>query len=372
MMVTTCQRWRSEVQARSWAKQADAERQADALAGLHEDFALAVLDESGGIPQAVMATAEAVLLSGIETKVIQAGNPTHTTGPLYRACTSERHLWHVVTITGDPDNPKRSPRISLERAKEQIALWGRDNPWVKVNIFGEFPDASLNALLGVEEVEAAMHRHYRQDAFEWAQKRLGVDAARFGDDPWCIFPRQGCVAFRPVLMRGPTSVQVADRLQRAYATWKPEQIFFDDTGHFGHGAMDLCQSQGLPVVPVIYSSPAADKRYKNVRAQMYCDMADWVRAGGALPNDPELVAELCEPTYTFTGGQFVLEPKEDIKARIGRSPNKADALAQTFAWPDQPGELLARMKGQAHAVTEFDPFASAKAKTEFDPFEVRL
>ncbi|MGE5360618.1 MAG: hypothetical protein ACM3NQ_16505, partial [Bacteroidales bacterium] len=93
-----------------------------------------------------------------------------------------------MTITGDPDNPHRSPRISLERAKEQIALWGRDNPWVKVNIFGEFPDASLNALLGVEEVEAAMHRHYRQDAFEWAQKRLGVDAARFGDDPWCIFP----------------------------------------------------------------------------------------------------------------------------------------------------------------------------------------
>jgi len=94
--------------ARSWPKSA----------GFHGDYVLFVLDESGGIPQAVMTTAEAVLASGKVTKVIQAGNPTHLEGPLYRACTADKHLWAVVTITGDPDNPKRSPRIKLEWARQ--------------------------------------------------------------------------------------------------------------------------------------------------------------------------------------------------------------------------------------------------------------
>src|SRR6266576_4087041 len=73
--------------ARTWPKTADAERQADTLAGIHADHVLFILDESGGIPQAVMTTAEAVLATGVEAKVIQVGNPTHTTGPLHRACT---------------------------------------------------------------------------------------------------------------------------------------------------------------------------------------------------------------------------------------------------------------------------------------------
>ena len=141
--------------ARTWPKTGNPEEQANALAGLHADHVLFVLDESGGIPQGVMATAEAVLATGVECKVVQAGNPTHTTGPLradpslatvmdttgplHRACTIDRHLWHLIQITGDPDNPKRSPRIKLDWARQQIASYGRDNPWVLVNVFGEFP-----------------------------------------------------------------------------------------------------------------------------------------------------------------------------------------------------------------------------------------
>ena len=49
--------------------------------------------------------------------------------------------------------------------------------------------------------------------------------------------------------------------------------------------------------------------------------------GGALPNIPEMVGELTEPTYTFTGGVFLLEEKDQIKERLGRSPDLADAYA---------------------------------------------
>jgi hypothetical protein len=101
-----------------------------------------------------------------------------------------------VTITGDPDDPKRSPNISLDYARQQIASYGRENPWVMVNVLGQFPPSSINALLGVEDVEAAMKRHLLRHQYDWAQKRLGIDVARFGDDRTIIFPRQGLASFR--------------------------------------------------------------------------------------------------------------------------------------------------------------------------------
>lgn len=101
--------------ARSWSHSADATQQANTLAGLHADHTLAVLDESGGIPDGIMAAAEGTLSTvGGEHRILQAGNPTHLAGPLYRASTNERHLWKVIEITGDPDDPRRSPRISVQ------------------------------------------------------------------------------------------------------------------------------------------------------------------------------------------------------------------------------------------------------------------
>src|SRR5262249_14284583 len=84
--------------ARAWSKSADISQQANTLAGFHADNLLFMLDESGGIPDSVMATAEAALATGKETKIVQAGNPIMLEGPLYRACTTERHLWHVIEI----------------------------------------------------------------------------------------------------------------------------------------------------------------------------------------------------------------------------------------------------------------------------------
>ena len=90
-----------------------------------------------------MAAAEAGLatdLTGKKCKILMAGNPTHLEGPLYRASTSERDLWYLREITADPDDPMRTPRVSIQWAREKIAKYGKDNPWVLVNVFGKFPD----------------------------------------------------------------------------------------------------------------------------------------------------------------------------------------------------------------------------------------
>jgi hypothetical protein len=376
--------------ARTWPKQADADQQADALAGIHADYVAFFLDEVGGIPQAVMATAEAVLASGIESKVVIGGNPTHTTGPLYAACTSQRHLWYVVTITGDPLNPQRSPRISVQYAQEQIDLYGRDNPWVMVNVLGEFPPASINALLGIEDVERAMNRHLRPDAYEWAQKRIGVDVARFGDDRTVLFPRQGLASFKPVILRQVRTTEIATKIMRAEQLWqrsgsKDVLIMVDDTGHWGHGAVDILITAGKPVIPIIASAPSLNKRYKTVRDELWLAGADWVKKGGVLPKIPEMVRELIEPTYSFIGGKFVVEPKDLVKKRLGYSPDLADGLFQTFALPDAPADIMQRLADRSRASTDYHPYEIAgdhmgrqdyddgvgKVSLDFDPFDRR-
>jgi hypothetical protein len=346
--------------ARSWSKSSDSSQQANTLAGLHADFLLFILDEVGGIPDAVMAAAEAGLSTGIETKIIMAGNPTHLEGPLYRAATTERHLWHLVEITSDPDNPKRTPRVSAQWAREQIEKYGKDNPWVLVNVYGQFPPNSLNTLLGPDEVTAAMRRHLTQDQYDFSQKRLGIDVARFGDDSTVIFPRQGLAAFKPIEMRNARSNEVAARIAQAKGKWESELEFVDDTGGFGSGVIDSLIQAGHSPIPINFSSKAMDPRYLNKRAEMWFLMAEWVKRGGALPNVPELARELTTPTYTFQNGRFRIEEKDQIKERLGHSCDYADALALTFAIPDMPKTL--RIPG-----TEFRP----SAPKEYDPYQER-
>jgi phage terminase large subunit len=347
--------------ARSWAKGADSSQQADSLAGLHADYMMFVLDEVGAIPDAVMAAAEAALSSGKECKLVIAGNPTHLEGPLYRAATQERHMWDVVEINSDPDNPKRSPRVSLEWAREQIQKYGKDNPYVMVNVFGRFPPGSLNSLLGVDEVRDSMKRGLREQDYSFAQKRLGVDVARFGDDRTVLFPRQGLRSFKPVEIRNARTNEIAARVVQAKAKWGSEMEFVDDTGGYGSGVVDSLLQAGVTATPVNFASKAIDPRYLNKRAEIWFNMAEWIKRGGCLPDIPELVRELTAPTYYFQNGKFQIEPKEQIKERLGASPDLADALAMTFALPEMPS-----MKNQFIIGTERKNF-----KSDYDPFATK-
>ena len=352
--------------ARSFSKTANAEEQGRTLSGLHSQNILYLIDEAGGISPAVLRAAEQGLSNTKFGKILVAGNPTSLDGILYHAATQQRDKWHVITITGDPDDPRRSPRVDIEWAREQIKLYGRDNPWVMSQILGQFPPASINALLSIEEVEAAMGKHLREDEFNWQQKRLGVDVARFGDDRTSIFPRQGLASHLPVNMRNARTTEIAARIASAVDRWGAEVVFVDSTGGYGAGVEDAMLQAGLNVVPVNFSGQATDPRFFNKRSEMWFKMAEWIKRGGALPNVPGLVRELTTPTYTYQAGKFRLEEKDQIKKRVQFSPDDADALALTFSIPDQPrGDTL-------EARTGYKQFAVAgRIKAEYDPFSER-
>lgn len=351
---------------RTWARTADKQKQADALAGGHADYMMYVLEEAGGIPDSVAATAEAGLATGIETKLLAVGNPTMLEGPLYRASKADAKLWYVVHITGDPDDPKRSTRVSAQWAREQISEYGPDNPWVLVNVFGKFPPSSLNVLLGPEEVEQAMKRIINPVDYMGAQKRLGGDIARFGDDRIILFPRQGLRAFSPIVMRNANGPEVAARIGLAKQNWNWEVCLLDDTGGWASSVHDSMIQAGMSPIPINFSGKADDPRYLNKRAEMHFRLAKWVQRGGALPRTATLKKELTAPTYTYVNGKFQIEEKKMVKARLGFSPDESDGLALTFALPElRAGSAMPRARTQEN---ERD-LAAGRALSDYDPLQ---
>lgn len=322
---------------RTWAQDADPQQQANTIAGLHEDFLLWLLDEGSDMPDGVVSAAEAALTGGVETKLAMMGNCTRTDGPLWRAAGVNRKLWHITRITGDPDDPKRSPRIDIEEARRQIAEYGRDSYIVKVNILAEFPDRQADKLLDVRDCEEAMDRHIAKPHYEHEARVLGADVAYFGDDHSTICPRQGRASFKIKKWGQLDTIEFADKLIQSVTKWEADQAFLDIGGGYGAGVYDSCKSRGFSrlIKGINFGSKAADdKKFQNKRAEMYWLACEWVKEGGALPTDPELAAELCAPRYFHDKNQRIcLEPKIDIKARLGRSPDKADGFVLTFASP---------------------------------------
>lgn len=349
--------------ARTWPRNAEASEQANTLAGLHADYILFVLDESGGIPDAVMVSAEAALASCTEGHIVQAGNPTNLEGPLYRACTASRKLWFVVEITSDPDDPRRSPKPSVEWAREQIEQFGRDNPWVRVNVFGQFPPGSLNTLLGPDDITAACARSYREHDISASPRILGIDVAREGDDASVIWPRQGLVSFIPQRFRNIDGIQGAGATARKWTDWQADAAFVDNSGGFGSSWIDNLRLLGKTPIPVNFSEKPNDPRYYNKRAEIYFLAAQWIKDGGQLPpmsapGMAELTAAMTRTTYSHKADRLLLEPKELVKQRLGYSPDDADALCLSFA---HPVTAQARALGRPIHKVEYDPFHAVMA-----------
>ena len=332
------------------------ERNTEAFAGLHNKGKriLLVFDEASAIPDLIWEVSEGALTDS-DTEIIWCcfGNPTLNTGR-FRECFGRfRHRWATRQIDS---------RTVAMTNKAQLQKWvddyGEDSDFVRVRVRGVFPSSSANALLGPDEVESAMSRHYDVTQYEFAAKILGVDVARQGDDSSVIFPRQGRVAFKPRMLRIPDTMLVAQQVGLSMDKWKPDAVFVDSTGGYGVGVVDALRQINKSPIEVYFSGRALDPRYFNKRSEMWFEMAKWVKDGGALPRDQELAEELIAATYTFQGDKFRLGDKDDIKDLIGRSPDKADALALTFAYPVTPS--------LAHIHPSFD---QRGAKVEYDPFE---
>lgn len=224
----------------------------------------------------------------------------------------------------------------------------------------DFNAAADNVLIPIDTVRAAACRQYREHDYAASPRIMGVDVARFGSDASVIFKRQGVVSWPPTVIRKLDNMALADQVAIQIREWQPDAVFID-IGN-GAGVVDRLRQLRFDVTEVAFAGASSDPHYANKRMEMWGEMAKWLQDGGAIPPDTMLQADLSAPTYGYTTGKGlkILESKDKIKERIGRSPDLADALALTFAAPVAP-KLDQRLERQLYGSSnDYD------ANEEFD------
>nr|MDD5199277.1 terminase family protein [Terrimicrobiaceae bacterium] len=245
----------------------------------------------------------------------------------YRAIADPLH-WFVARYTCYDTDALPADEIASIKA-DQTALEFRQE------MLCDFTASGTNTLISIDVAMAAAARTIEPRLYEYAPKILGVDVAWEGGDRCAIFKRQGLKTWPPVVIPGLPEKTFAIKVAEVINEFHPAQTFVDTTGGYGGEVVSRLKDGHHKVQGVVFSWAAANERYLNLRAEMWFKMADWLKEGGSIPNRTDLISELCAPTYSNdnSANRLQLESKDDIKERLGFSPDIADALALTFAFP---------------------------------------
>ena len=245
---------------------------------------------------------------------------------------------------------------------EEVSRLERDMPETAFarEYLCDFSAAGSDQLISMSDVEAASKLVYRDgDVIEFPLV-VGVDPARFGDDRSVIVVRQGLRMEKPMIHHGVDNMQLAGLVAQVIDDRDPDAVFIDVGG--GAGVIDRLRQLDYYIVEVPFGGKANQPNlFVNRRAEMWWQVKEWLGNGGSIPNDTALKAELSTPTYWFDAvGKRCLESKDEIKKRLqgGGSPDIADALALTFAYPvakQLPREVREKIDTSPK---DYDPYES--------------
>ena len=327
-----------------------------AFAGLHNygKRIILIFDEASGISDKIWEVVDGVTHeANTEIIWIAPGNP-HKNYGRFRDCFSRfGESWHQYKV----DSREVSFANQLKIAKA-IKQWGEDSDYVKVRYLGEFPDVANTQLIPVETIRAAMARSSTATHFD--SLVLGVDVARFGDNESVAVFRRGrdAKSIATERWRGLSVVETANRVAGLIQAHDPDAVFVDEGG-VGGGVIDVLRSLGHSCLGVNFGIPASTRPngtlVGNKRAEMYVMLRDWLREGGAIEEAEDLRAQLTAIEYFFNKRtqEIMLVSKDDMRAEGIASPDWADALAITFAYPTSQR----RWRGQAQVKNDYDPLA---------------
>jgi len=307
------------------------EENSEAFAGLHaaNSTPFYIFDEASAIPDKIWEVAEGGLTDG-EPMWFVFGNPTRNTGRFHKCFNRLRHRWDCRQID--------SRKVSLtnkSKIAEWIADYGVDSDFVKVRVRGIFPSQSIRQFISVEAADAARGRKLRPEQYNFAPKILTCDPAWEGDDELVIGLRQGL--FFQVLRTMPKNdndIQIANILANLEDEHQADAVFTD--AGYGTGIYSAGLTMGRKWRLVWFASTdIPDEGCANMRAYIWNEGKKWLAEGGAFPDDDEvLYMDLIGPeTVPRLDGKIQLESKIDMKRRDVASPNRADALMISFAYP---------------------------------------
>jgi hypothetical protein len=307
------------------------ETNTEAFQGLHAKgrIVLVIFDEASGIPPKIWEVVYGALTDADTVLIFIAfGNPTQAVGPFRDCFGKDRHRWKTWNI--DSRTVEGTNKAALQAIVDK---YGEDSDVARYRVRGLFPRTSNRQMVPEYLIDAAVGRHYRKDQYDFAPTILTCDPAWTGDDELVIGLRQGLVYKQlEVIPRNDNDMEIGAKLANYEVQHNVDQVFIDQgygTGIYSYG---LTIGRSWMLVP--FGGAASKPGYRNKRAEMYAELVEWLRAGGALPVDQKLRDDLAGiETKPTPDGTIQLLSKEEMRAKGLPSPDRADALALSFAHP---------------------------------------
>jgi len=297
----------------------------EALAGVHSEHVLLVVDEASAVPEAVFEAA-AGSMSGHSATTILISNPTRNSGLFFKThhqLASDWYRMHVSCLN--------NPLVNSDFVDQIRATYGDGSNAFRIRVLGEFALADDDTLIPAELVDAAVTRDLTISGDE--PMIYGVDVARFGTDRTALCKRRGNVVVEIKSWGGLDLMQTVGAVINEAKLDGPEEICVDTIG-LGSGVADRLREQGYNVRDVnVAESSAMNPNANKLRDELWMAVKDWLGTRAVkLPREEALRQELVAPRYSFTSsGKLVVESKDSLRKRGMRSPDLADALCLTFA-----------------------------------------
>jgi hypothetical protein len=309
-----------------------------------------------GVERAIYDASEGILTSE-NTYVLLIGNPTDPTSAFFDKFQPDSGF-HTITVSSfDTPNVKHKRLIYPALCKptwpeEKEKQWGKDSPMYQARVEGQFPVEGADVLIPLRYTLAALNKWeeistQKEEVEQYVLNCIACDVARKGDDRTVIGLKfvkdedkeetreviftivEDCVKLKTTETSGLLK-EWCDRIKD-----RDVSIKVDDIG-VGGGVVDQLEDDGYNVIPVNNAeSPTevdTDMLFLNLRAQCYWRVREDFLDGKIAINDEELASELSKITWKPTRQRKIqIESKEDIKERIGKSPDKADCVALSYA-----------------------------------------
>lgn len=303
----------------------------EAFAGLHnkKKRIILIFDEASAIHDKVWEVAEGALTDE-ETEIIWIafGNPTRNTGRFRECFRKYRHLWKQQQI-----DSRDVEGTNKDQINKWVDTYGLDSDFVKVRVRGQFPSQSFKQFISSADVDAAYDRELKPESYQFAPKIITVDPSWQGDDEFVIAMRQGLhFEILKTLEKNDNDLEMAALIAQIEDEKDADAVFID--AGYGTGIVSAGKTMRRNWQLVWFGSKATDAGCINKRAEMWREARDWLKEGGSIPKDTVLAQELTSPEAVPRGdGKIQIESKKEMKARGIPSPNRADALILSFAYP---------------------------------------
>lgn len=347
----------------------------EAWSGFHAANTMFVVTEASGISEATFNAIEGNLQGN--SRLLIVFNPNITTGYAARAMKSDRFAkFRLNSLNAENVVNKKVTipgQVDYNWVKDKVQTWAspitdtdfnegegdftfenglyRPNDLFRVKVLGMFPKVSEDVLIPYEWIELANERWLKLQELGFSpieKKRIGVDVAGMGRDESVLCHRYGNYVSH---FDSHQSAGKADHMHVAGMVAKElkekDVCAFIDTIGEGAGVYSRLRELGYNgAISCKYSESAVgltdetgEYTFANMRAYLHWCVRDWLNPKNghepALPPNDKLLEEATEIHWHFlSSGAIIIEPKDDIKKRISRSPDNFDTLANTF-YPHQ-------------------------------------